>query len=47
MPVENEIQIKVFLKKHKDEFELEDQHTVLPSKTGFDGFYMARLIRIK
>ena len=47
MPVENEVQINVFLKKHRDEFALEDQHTVLPSKTGFDGFYMARLVRLK
>lgn len=47
MPVENEVQINVFLRKHPDQFQLEEQQTILPSKTGFDGFYMARLVRLK
>lgn len=45
MPVENGLQIKAFLKKHGDEFRLEEERTVYPSETGFDGFYMARLAR--
>lgn len=46
MPVENELQIRNFLKNHPDEFKLEEDKTVYPSETGFDGFYMARLIRL-
>jgi 16S rRNA (cytosine967-C5)-methyltransferase len=44
LPSENELQIEQFLKNHLN-FELEEQKTLLPSKTGFDGFFMARLIR--
>ena len=46
MPSENEKQIEKFLAKHPDEFRLlEDQH-LMPSQ-GFDGFYMAKLERLK
>jgi len=40
---ENETRIRNFLGTGAP-FELEDQHTILPSE-GFDGFYMARLVK--
>ena len=46
MPVENELQVKKFLKNHPDDFVLEEEKTIYPSETGFDGFYMARLVRL-
>lgn len=45
MPVENELQVRNFITKNADSFELESQQTIYPSKTGFDGFYMAKIIR--
>jgi len=44
MPGENEDQVKEFLENHS-EFELEEQHRTWPSE-GWDGFYMARMLRI-
>lgn len=44
MPSENSIQVKSFLAAHP-EFELEEERAVFPSETGFDGFYMARMVR--
>lgn len=45
-PSENEKQVETFLKNQSENFELLDQKTVLPS-AGFDGFFMARLKRLK
>jgi 16S rRNA (cytosine967-C5)-methyltransferase len=45
MPGENENQVKEFLSNHS-EFELEEQHRTWPSE-GWDGFFMARMKRIK
>lgn len=46
MPSENEKQIEKFLAKHPDEYRfVEDKH-IMPSE-GFDGFYMAKLERLK
>jgi 16S rRNA (cytosine967-C5)-methyltransferase len=45
-PSENEKQVETFLKNQSENFELLDQRTVLPS-AGFDGFFMARLKRLK
>lgn len=42
LPQENQDQVKAFLSKNKD-FILEEERTISPSKSGFDGFYMARL----
>lgn len=42
LPSENEKQVEKFLETHKDQFELQEQKSILPS-AGFDGFYMARL----
>ena len=47
MPEENELQIKAFLDDHPGEWELEEKKNVYPSKTGFDGFFMARLRRLE
>lgn len=46
LPSENEKQVEAFLEKQQDKFELQDQQTLLPSE-GFDGFYMARLKKLK
>ena len=45
LPSENQEQVKAFLDKHSDKFELEEEKTILPS-SGFDGFYMARFKRL-
>ena len=43
---ENQEQVEQFLKSPKGtEFTLEKDHFVSPAKSGFDGFYMARMIR--
>lgn len=44
LPTENQNQVKLFLDKNP-QFELEEEQTQLPHIHGFDGFYMARLIR--
>lgn len=46
LPSENENQVKNFLESHKD-FTFVNELKILPSKSGFDGFYMALLKRIK
>ncbi|MGN0902982.1 MAG: RsmB/NOP family class I SAM-dependent RNA methyltransferase [Succinivibrio sp.] len=46
MPSENEKQIETFLENNKECFELVEDKHVMPS-SGFDGFYMAKLKRIK
>ncbi|MFK5878885.1 MAG: class I SAM-dependent methyltransferase [Flavobacteriaceae bacterium] len=45
LPSENQDQVKTFLDSHK-EFKFVEDKKVLPSKSGFDGFYMALLERI-
>jgi len=45
LPSESEDQVKKFLTEHKGEFELEDEQRISPSQSGFDGFYMARVVR--
>lgn len=46
LPSENELQIKDFLTRESGkEFILEKEETLWPSKTGYDGFYMARLTK--
>ena len=46
LPQENQEQIKAFLKSDEGkDFSLEAQETLLPSVTGYDGFFMARLKR--
>lgn len=46
LPSENEKQVAQFLEKRKGEFELVEEKRWWPSD-GFDGFYMARLTRLK
>ncbi len=44
LPSENELQIKKFLKTEQGKkFKIEDEKKISPAKSGFDGFYMARL----
>ncbi len=46
LPSENELQIKDFLTRESGkEFILEKEETLWPSKTGYDGFYIARLTK--
>lgn len=45
LPAENQQQVQAFLSQHGAQFQLEEEKTILPS-SGFDGFYMARLVRI-
>ncbi|MBW3637889.1 MAG: RsmB/NOP family class I SAM-dependent RNA methyltransferase [Armatimonadetes bacterium] len=45
-PSENEWQIKWFLSQNPN-FELEEQKVISPAATGFDGFFMARMRRVK
>ncbi|MFN7328891.1 MAG: RsmB/NOP family class I SAM-dependent RNA methyltransferase, partial [Bacteroidota bacterium] len=44
LPSENEEQVNKFLQSQLGKFELQEQKTVLPSQ-GYDGFYMARIVR--
>lgn len=44
LPSENQMQVDKFLAKNSN-FELEEARVVLPSESGFDGFFMARLKR--
>lgn len=44
LPSENEKQVKLFLEKNK-EFTLLDEKSISPAQTGFDGFYMACLLK--
>ncbi|OYU96400.1 MAG: RNA methyltransferase [Bacteroidetes bacterium B1(2017)] len=46
LPSENQKQVERFLKTHP-EFVLEEERVVLPSESGFDGFYMARIARLE
>jgi len=43
LPEENELQVKKFLKNNPN-FSLEAEKRISPAESGFDGFYMARLI---
>ena len=46
LPSENELQIKRFLKTEQGKkFKVEDEKKISPAQSGFDGFYMARLIK--
>ena len=45
LPSENQAQVQAFLERHPDSFKLEEEKVILPS-SGFDGFYMARLVRL-
>ncbi len=46
LPSENQGQIQRFLDKQDGRFTLEEEKTLLPSTFGFDGFYMARLVKV-
>ena len=47
LPAENQEQVKKFLESAGPGFELEEERTILPSESGFDGFYMARIKKLK
>lgn len=46
LPIENELQVAHFLQNNPN-FTLLEQQTVSPAKTGFDGFYWAKIQRNK
>lgn len=45
LPSENQEQVKHFLQQPNCAFEMVAEQTILPQDRGFDGFYMARLLR--
>ncbi len=47
LPSENTEQVKKFLATKPEEFVLQQEKKVFPSESGFDGFYIAKLKRIK
>ncbi len=47
LPSENQQQVQAFLSKVGDTFILEEEKSISPALSGFDGFYMARLVRAK
>jgi len=47
LPSENQQQVQVFLSKVGDTFILEEEKSISPSRSRFDGFYMARLVKVK
>ncbi|NRB49918.1 MAG: class I SAM-dependent methyltransferase [Saprospiraceae bacterium] len=44
LPSENQAQVQRFLEQHGDDFVLEEERSISPEE-GYDGFYMARLVR--
>lgn len=46
LPSENQKQVELFLAKANGAFVLEDEKSISPAQSGFDGFYMARIRRI-
>jgi len=46
LPRENEHQVQAFLKRNEGRFELIQEKRISPSKSGFDGFYMAKLKKV-
>jgi 16S rRNA (cytosine967-C5)-methyltransferase len=47
LPSENQQQVKSFLSRVDGSFILEDEKSISPALSGFDGFYMARMKRVK
>lgn len=47
LPSENSEQVRSFISSSEGSFELEEEKTILPYESGFDGFYMARMVRIR
>lgn len=45
LPSENNLQIEKFLQRNLNRFRLLEEKTISTYETGFDGFYMAKLIR--
>jgi len=46
LPSENQKQVESFLEKSNGAFILEDEKSISPAQSAFDGFYMARIRRI-
>jgi 16S rRNA (cytosine967-C5)-methyltransferase len=47
LPSENNLQIQAFIARSNGAFILEEEKSISPAKSGFDGFYMARMKRNK
>jgi len=47
LPSENELQVQSFLSRSNGVFVLEEEKTISPAQSGFDGFYMARMKKVK
>ncbi len=46
LPGENQDQVKLFLENNKSDFEFIEDRKIMPSD-GFDGFYMAKILKKK
>ena len=47
LPSENTEQVKMFLVSKPEEYALQQEKKIFPSESGFDGFYIAKLKRIR
>jgi 16S rRNA (cytosine967-C5)-methyltransferase len=47
LPSENNLQVEAFLNRSNGAFILEVEKSISPAESGFDGFYMARMKRVK
>jgi 16S rRNA (cytosine967-C5)-methyltransferase len=47
LPSENHKQVESFLEQSSGAFTLEEEKIISPAESGFDGFYMARMVRVK
>ncbi|NVO10405.1 MAG: RsmB/NOP family class I SAM-dependent RNA methyltransferase [Bacteroidales bacterium] len=47
LPSENQQQVKSFLSRAGGSFVLEEEKSISPALSGFDGFYMARMMKVK
>jgi len=46
LPSENNLQVQSFLVRANGAFVFEEEKSISPAKSGFDGFYMARMRRV-
>jgi len=44
-PTENQAVVQAFLERHPDQWQLEEELSILPGAHGYDGFYAARMVR--
>ncbi|HWB62917.1 MAG TPA: hypothetical protein VG603_05345 [Chitinophagales bacterium] len=47
LPVENQEQVRAFIERQKGSYELLEEKIISAAETGFDGFYIAKMARVK